>query len=88
MGKLWGIDGNRRYSPYSPVKIWYDGIISANFQEWSGETCLNLMNFLSNEIRNRDVFVYLNPSSARDGHAILGSRSLRGTSGANKDSYG
>ena len=25
----------------------YDGIISANFQEWSGETCLNLMNFLS-----------------------------------------
>ena len=43
--------------------------------------------FGQNEIRNRVVFVYLNPSSARDGHVILGSRSLRGTSGANKDSY-
>ena len=27
----------------------------------------------SNEIRNRDVFVYLNPSSARDGNAIFAS---------------
>ena len=30
------------------------------------------MNFWSNEIRNRVVFVYLNPSSARDGHVIRG----------------
>ena len=38
------------YSRYSPVKIWYDGIISANFQEWSGETCLNLMNFFLSHV--------------------------------------
>ena len=50
MGKLWGIDGNRRYSRYSQVKIWYDGIISANFQEWSGETCLNLINFFISHV--------------------------------------
>ena len=52
MGKLWGIYGNRRYSRYSPVKIWYDGIISANFQEWSGETCLKSYEHFSKSRRN------------------------------------
>ena len=51
--------GNRPYSPYSPVR--YDiygtneGIISAHFQDWSGETCINLMNFFGQTrfVRNR-----------------------------------
>ena len=41
-GKDRGIADTVRSTTYSPVKIWYDGIISANFQEGEGKLVLIL----------------------------------------------